>query len=273
VPLWAADGNNSVRGDGAVFRQQTNVVYIEGGTFRSASVASAPVPTATETATTTPGPATIDHTALPTGSPPIPIVNAVDHTGAQPISAAYDGDPATVWQSDPAWSTATLAIDLGQPVTLSTVAWLQMEEHCGTLERIESSLDGESWTPLNQITPVVPGKPGVWQALPATDDARYIRWVVVTTPDQATPPAKLGCLAEIAVWGTPIPADEPAAPPPTETTAPPMATEAPAPRETATPELTPTESPTEVVTETVETPAEPAETAPPPEESDESGGA
>jgi len=31
VPAWAPDGYNSVRGDGTVFRQQTNAVYVQGG--------------------------------------------------------------------------------------------------------------------------------------------------------------------------------------------------------------------------------------------------
>jgi len=58
VPTWAPDGLNSVRGDGTVFRQQTNVVNVQGGPYIPASVnlpapspAPSPIPTATVTAT------------------------------------------------------------------------------------------------------------------------------------------------------------------------------------------------------------------------------
>jgi hypothetical protein len=37
VPTWAPNGFNSVRGDGTVFRQQTNVVYVQGGPFTPAT--------------------------------------------------------------------------------------------------------------------------------------------------------------------------------------------------------------------------------------------
>jgi hypothetical protein len=33
VPTWAPNGFNSVRGDGTVFRQQTNSVYVQGGPY------------------------------------------------------------------------------------------------------------------------------------------------------------------------------------------------------------------------------------------------
>jgi murein DD-endopeptidase MepM/ murein hydrolase activator NlpD len=266
VPLWAADGNNSVRGDGSVFRQQTNAVYIEGGTFRAASVAV--TASWTPTATATPATITIDRSALPVADP-LPIVNAVDHTGAQPISAVFDNDPATVWQSDPAWGTATLTIDLGQPITMSAVAWLTMQDGCGTIERVESSLDGENWVILNQTSPVAPGQPGVWQTLAAAQDARFLRWVVITTPDQPN----LGCLAEVAVWGTPAPTLEPTYPATTEpqepnATAPAMETESPAPTETATSEP----APTEVVVEATEVPEQPTDTTAQPEATGESSG-
>jgi hypothetical protein len=58
VPTWALDGPNSVRGDGTVFRQQTNVVNVQGGLYIPASVSSSaptpapsPIPTATPAAT------------------------------------------------------------------------------------------------------------------------------------------------------------------------------------------------------------------------------
>jgi Bacterial cadherin-like domain len=37
VPTWAPNGFNSVRGDGTVFRQQTNMVYVQGGPYTPAT--------------------------------------------------------------------------------------------------------------------------------------------------------------------------------------------------------------------------------------------
>jgi hypothetical protein len=58
VPLWALDGYSLVRGDGTVFRQQTNVVNVQGGPFVPLSISSStptpgpsPIPTATPAAT------------------------------------------------------------------------------------------------------------------------------------------------------------------------------------------------------------------------------
>jgi hypothetical protein len=38
VPTWAPNGFNSVRGDGTVFRQQTNTVYVQGGPYTPAAL-------------------------------------------------------------------------------------------------------------------------------------------------------------------------------------------------------------------------------------------
>lgn len=54
APGFAADGEHSVRGDGTVFRQQTNTVTIAGGPPVTLSVQATPSPTATPTATATP---------------------------------------------------------------------------------------------------------------------------------------------------------------------------------------------------------------------------
>lgn len=65
VPSWAADGEHSVRGDGSVFRQQTNVVTIEGG----GPVSGADEATATSTPTATPSPEpTLEPTTEPTSA-------------------------------------------------------------------------------------------------------------------------------------------------------------------------------------------------------------
>ena len=54
---------NSVRGDGTVFRQQTNVVLVSGGPV-SPAVPATPTPSATVEATATPV-----ETTTPTGTP------------------------------------------------------------------------------------------------------------------------------------------------------------------------------------------------------------
>jgi hypothetical protein len=260
VPLWAEDGNNSVRGDGSVFRQQTNAVYIEGGTFRPASEAMEAPATVTSAPAETATPVTIDRGALPLEAP-LPIAATLDDTGAQPITAVTDGDPGTAWQPDPVRGTAVLTVDLGQPMTLSTVAWLQMQTGCGALDRVESSVDGVTWIALNPSTPVAPG---VWQTLPASGDAQFIRWAVTAVPGQAL----LGCLAEVAVWGDPVATppveagtEEPAETPVAE------ATEPAAPEATVTEEPSPTEVPTEAPSEPVTTET-PVDAAPAPESTD-----
>jgi hypothetical protein len=264
VPGWAPDGNNSVRGDGTVFRQQTNVVRIQGGSFQTASLADAPAASPTAMAT----PPTIDPTALPPGKP-LTIVNAVDHTGAQPISPVYDGDPETAWQSELSWGTATLTIDLGAPATLSALGWLEMQTGCGAIDRVEASVDGETWTVLSPVAPVAEGTPGTWHVLAASDDARYIRWVVSAIDGET----QLGCLAEVAVWGTPVPTPEPTE---TVTETPvvdeptPAPTDSVPPAETVTPGDTPTEPPAGA-TEPQSQAQPPAETTPVPDASDESG--
>jgi murein DD-endopeptidase MepM/ murein hydrolase activator NlpD len=264
VPSWAPDGNNSVRGDGAVFRQQTNVVRIQGGSFQAASIEAA---SPTATATTTATPVTIDASALPTGDP-LPIMVVTDDTSDQPVTVVTDQDPATAWQVDPTRGAAMLTVDLGTPATVSAIAWLEMQEGCGAIDRIETSLDGENWQILSPVIPVADGEPGVWQVLPANGDARYVRWVVSAVENEP----QLGCLAEVAIWGRFAPTPEP-----TETvTEPPVETE-PAPSETVPPTetVTPdtaTEAPTEEPTEApVEGTAPPAETTPPADASEQSG--
>ena len=63
VPAFAQDGMNSVRGDGTVFRQQTNVVLVSGGPV-SPAVPATPTASATVEATATPV-----ETTTPTGTP------------------------------------------------------------------------------------------------------------------------------------------------------------------------------------------------------------
>jgi hypothetical protein len=68
VPAWAPNGANSVRGDGSVFRQQTNTATVNGGPYVPAA-ATTPTPTWTDSATpastTMPSTATATVTTVP----------------------------------------------------------------------------------------------------------------------------------------------------------------------------------------------------------------
>lgn len=84
VPLFAADGENSVRGDGTIFRQQTNTVTISGG------------PTAAEletpTPTTTPTPTPIA-TEAPTATPTVEATPEVSPTPVETPTPEVTPEP------------------------------------------------------------------------------------------------------------------------------------------------------------------------------------
>lgn len=64
VPAWVPDGTTSVRGDGTVFRAQTNAITVSGGTFVPANAGT---PTATPSPSPTP-------TTTPIASPSVTVV-------------------------------------------------------------------------------------------------------------------------------------------------------------------------------------------------------
>jgi hypothetical protein len=98
VPSWAADGSHSVRGDGPVARAQTNVVHVEGGTFRPAGEPQTPTPTATATPTATP-PADASPDASPAETP---IVEPTEPTATpEPAEPADPADPTATPEPSP----------------------------------------------------------------------------------------------------------------------------------------------------------------------------
>ena len=187
VPFWAADGSNSVRGDGTEFRQQTNVVNVSGGPFQLADE-SIQVDVATpeaevalpvqETSTPTETPIEIDRSALPLDQPLV-----------------SQADP--IWTIDPNTGTVVTTVDLSSPHTVTTIGWLVLSDQCAPIDRIETSLDAIAWTPVELAGSTVPG---VWAVVAPGVDARWIRWVSTATD----PADAIGCLADIAVWAIPV---------------------------------------------------------------------
>ncbi|MEZ4496509.1 MAG: M23 family metallopeptidase, partial [Thermomicrobiales bacterium] len=202
VPYWAADGANSVRGDGTEFRQQTNVVNVDGGPFLLAEETI-------EVDAATPEP----EAALPVEETPTPVETPIEiDRSALPLDPPLISQADPVWTTDPNTGAVVTTVDLGGPHTVTTIGWLEMSDQCAPTDRIEFSLDAISWTPLELAGP---SEPGVWAVVTPGIDTRWIRWV-----SSATDPAGAsGCLAEISVWAVPV-APEPEitpTPEPTET--------------------------------------------------------
>jgi hypothetical protein len=149
-----------------------------------------------------------------------------------------DGNADTGWMVDSSRGSASLTVDLGDVMTLWAVGWLPGAEAgaCGLLTALEQSADGVTWSPVEPARAAgAIGAPGVWQLQAAGGEARFVRWTV-TASDPAH--ARIGCLAEVAVWGAAIVPVEP--------------TPEPTPAPTETPIETPIETPAEtpVVAET-----------------------
>jgi hypothetical protein len=198
VPNWAPDGANQVRGDGTVYRQQTNAVMISGGAaLQTAQVA--PTPTSTPASTPTAAPPT--EVALPIETPV-----TIDRT-ALPIEAPLFTQIAPAWSVDATTGAVVATYDTGALHTISTVGWLVLNPACDPITHIEYSADGLTWIPFDQLAPA---QPAVWQALTINANARWIRWV----SSASDPATATGCLAELAIWGSPAPLEP--TPPPVE---------------------------------------------------------
>jgi murein DD-endopeptidase MepM/ murein hydrolase activator NlpD len=197
VPGWAPDGANSVRGDGTTFRQQTNVVMINGGDpVQTAEISETPIPTSeaspsAETPAASPTQLVIDHSALPT-----------DPTTVGPVVPS--------WTLDPASGTLIATTDLGSLMVPTTIGWLVTDPACTQLTRLETSADGLTWGAIDLPSAPVPG---VWQTVTGGEPAQFVRWVT----DSADPALANICLAEFAVWAIPaepISTETPIAPTP-----------------------------------------------------------
>jgi murein DD-endopeptidase MepM/ murein hydrolase activator NlpD len=200
VPNWAPDGANKVRGDGTVFRQQTNAAMISGGAPLQTADEAVETPTPAGDATPAaeaPQVVLPEDTVAPT-EPPL----TIDRSALPPDAPRFTGgEPG--WSIDQATGAVVATVDTGGLHTIRTVGWLSLDPACAVFERVEVSSDGIAWLPLPPPNAPVPG---VWQALTVDSEARWIRWVS-STGDPAT---VTGCLAEIAIWAAPV-IEDPAA--------------------------------------------------------------
>ncbi len=214
-------------------------VTVRPGLAPVATVAATQTPTMTTTATVAPSATVtapvIDTSALPEATP-IAIIASSDSTSSETGALAFDQSTSTDWRVSSAGPEGgELTVDFGQPYVLTTVAWLFSQSECVDTVTIERSLDGVAWEP---IATAGAAPAFVWQAVPASGSAQYLRW---SFTNGASLP-QVGCLAEVAAWG-----DQDIATSPTET-----ATETVEATATAVPTeiAPPTEAPTEIIPET-----------------------
>jgi hypothetical protein len=117
------------------------------------------------------------------------------HTGDAAV--VVDGDPATVWSTEPGATPdeASVVLDLGKSRTIGRVRWLVAADGLAGKLHVEVSTDGKQWKPAA-------GKEqeasGAWQELRLKHavQARYVR-VRFTHP---TEEPRLGGLAEVEVY-------------------------------------------------------------------------
>jgi hypothetical protein len=108
---------------------------------------------------------------------------------------AIDGDPSTAWITTGARPrSAYLVFDLGESLSIGTIAWLFAEGDYAAGLRIEVSDDRRTWTTI-----AAPGNApaGEWQSLSYGGSARYVRFYF-KNPDRMP---KLGSLAEVVISG------------------------------------------------------------------------
>ncbi|MEA2528629.1 MAG: hypothetical protein QOG89_273, partial [Thermomicrobiales bacterium] len=108
---------------------------------------------------------------------------------------AIDGDPSTAWITTGARPrSAYLVFDLGESLSIGTIAWLFAEGDYAAGLRIEVSDDRLTWTTI-----AAPGNApaGEWQLLSYGGSARYVRFYF-KNPDRMP---KLGSLAEVVISG------------------------------------------------------------------------
>jgi hypothetical protein len=195
-----------------------------------------PTPTPPAEPTPTPvGPISVDTSHLPQA--PALVVSAFTDSGGSVPTSVSDGALDSNWQM--AGATGWLQADLGTDFQLSHIVWLASDAACAAGLTVQVSSDGATWnTSIGYPT----ASAWTWELAAVDVAGRYVRWSFIGTGDQ------IGCLAEIAIWGSALETTEELAENevnlPVEPTAP--ATEAPL---EPTPEPSPTEPPAEPTTE------------------------
>jgi hypothetical protein len=230
VPVFAPDGNNKVRAESPSFNQQTNVVNISGGApLDPSEVGPTPTPAPEPTATPDPIPTTVDSSALPFEAP-LTIAQITDDAQQGNLRTNLtDGQLVTGWSAAPSVerNDARVVIELGSLHQVSGLAWLTETGGCGELTNVEYSIDGQNWLPVDPY--LIPGNiadPMVWRYFAVGVEATHLR----ITIGQAEPGQnQLGCIAEVAVWGTQVVIETPTPEPtPTDVVPTPEPTVAPA---------------------------------------------
>lgn len=129
--------------------------------------------------------------------PPTYAITSSSHSDNSPdASVAYDGDPATIWITDPVTpEEASFTLDLGTVQPIGSARW-QLAT-AGTISRLEILLsqDGTTWGSLVTLDgwsmPI-----GSWVEQPVDVWARYVRFVA-SNQDGLT---QLGGIAEVELW-------------------------------------------------------------------------
>jgi hypothetical protein len=212
--------------------------------------------TATATVTAPAVPDSVDASMLPGGAP-LPVTAVTSSDGIDPGVTVTDGVLATSWQV--AGPDGFLQVNLGATMALSDIAWLAGDPICAANLTLLVSEDGETWT---TVVTAPQATAWAWQQASISLTGQFIRWAFSGDPGTG---AAIGCLAEVAIWGSANAVEPSEAEPGTETaTAVPTeaATEAPAdpstlePTETAVTETptdvpmdSPTDAPAEITTE------------------------
>jgi hypothetical protein len=94
---------------------------------------------------------------------------------------AFDGDLNTTWFPAETDKTPWVAIDLGAPHAIDTVAVVWEDDVAGYAGRLEASLDGEHWTTL-AATPDPAGTGGRQVLRVSAPAVRHLRLTVTATP-------------------------------------------------------------------------------------------
>jgi hypothetical protein len=161
-------------------------------------------PTRAATATRTRAPTktptrTRQTSALPTatiGGDSYRIVRAGRSAGSAPANLAFDGDPTTVWITDPAGDPPEdgfIYVDLGSSKSIGSVRWMFGVDGAADQWHLQISRDRRTWTTVAEFGNA---PTGTWQEQPVGAKARYVRFYFLNPNGDG----QIGGVAEIEVW-------------------------------------------------------------------------